>query len=405
MSEPKPARGSLLVVFLTVLIDLIGFGIFIPLLPFYAETYGYGSVVSGVLVATFSVVQLVFLPILGRLSDRYGRRPILLLGLMGSCVSYLLFALADTLWLLFLSRALAGMFGATIATAQAYVADVTTPATRARGMGLIGAAFGIGFTFGPPLGGWLSEAVSMSAPGYFASGLSFCAFVLGFFRLSESRPKGVRTPEGSRAFSFMAATEALKDERRAFLLILFLFQTWCFANLEAMFPLLGSDLQGFGKQSMGLVFMFVGLSIAIVQGTLIQRLVRTVGERTLFPLSVSLLAASLMAVGHAKEPFIFFLSCAGIGLGYGVASPTLNALISKNTPVEKQGSTLGLSQSLAGLGRATGHLLAGVLFAISPWVPFTVSGAVLFAVAVAFLVYRKRFPTDLTEMEPEVRHE
>src|SRR5690606_5105885 len=190
---------------LTVLVDLIGFGVFIPLLPFYATMFGGDTVMAGALVGTYSAVQLFCLPVLGRLSDRYGRRPILLLGLLGSCLAYALFARGthvEPLPLMFAARALAGRVGATISAAQAYVADITTAEARAKGMGVIGAAFGLGFTIGPPIGGRLDEAFGPWAPGVFASVLSGVAFLIGFLRLTESHRPG----EGdSRTFSLAAA--------------------------------------------------------------------------------------------------------------------------------------------------------------------------------------------------------
>lgn len=392
-----PKRGSLSVIFLTVLIDLIGFGIFIPLLPFYAKMFGGDTFLAGVLVGTYSVVQLFFLPLLGRLSDRYGRRPILLLGLGGSSVAYALFAFgthAESLALMFASRALAGLFGATISTAQAYVADVTTPETRAKGMGLIGAAFGLGFTIGPPIGGRLDEAFGAWAPGAFAATLSAAAFLLGFLRLQESHRPG---QGGARTFSFAAAAESLRERRRGVLLLLFLLQVWAFANLEAMFSLLGKERLQYDKSDMGDVFLFVGLVTAIVQGGLIHRLTKRMGVRTVFAVATVGLAIGFLTVGFATSKTPFFISCAVIGVSYGLASPTLNALISRNTPGDKQGATFGVAQSAAGLGRALGHVGAGAMFAVAPFVPFTAAGTAMLIVAGLFVVYRTRFPRDLVE--------
>ncbi len=401
-----PRRGALPVIFLTVLIDLIGFGIFIPLLPFYAKEFGGNTVLAGALVGTYSVVQLFFLPILGRLSDRYGRRPILLLGLGGSCVAYALFALGTwvgSLGLLFAARGLAGLFGATISTAQAYVADVTTPETRAKGMGLIGAAFGLGFTLGPPIGGRLDEAFlqwvpSGFAPAAFASLLSLVAFTLGFFRLAESHRPG----EGdSRTFSLGAAVDALRERRRGILLLLFLLQVWAFANLEAMFSLLGKERFEYDKSDMGDVFLFVGLVTAFVQGGLIHRLTRGLGVRTVFAVATVGLAGGFLAVAYVTAKTPFFFACALIGVSYGMASPTLNALISRNTAGSKQGATFGVAQSAAGLGRALGHVGAGALFARESGEPFKWAGAAMLVVFGLFLIYRREFPRDLVELEAE----
>lgn len=390
-------RGSLLIVFLTVLIDLVGFGIFIPLLPAYGRMFGGSTLVAGALVGAYSAVQLFFQPILGRLSDRIGRRPVLLLGLAGSCVAYSIFGIGTErgeLGWMFAARILAGMFGATIATAQAYVADVTKPETRAKGMGLIGAAFGLGFTLGPPIGGVLSERVSLAAPAYFASALSASAFLLGAFLLPESRRPGA---ESHRTFSLAAARDALGDPRRGPLLLMFLLQTWAFANLEAMFPLLGQDLLGLDREHMGYVFFFVGIVVAAVQGGLIHRAVRALGERGLFARSTLALAAGFFVVGHARHVALFLLACAVIGVAYGFSSPTINALLSRNTPVDRQGGTFGVAQSCAGLGRAVGHLSAGAAFALAPWAPFTAAAVGLVFVFLLFRRFARRFPRDLSD--------
>ncbi len=389
-----PARGSLFVIFLTVLIDLLGFGIFIPLLPLYADLYTDDRFLAGALVGTYSVVQLIFLPLLGRLSDRIGRRPVLLMGLGGSAIAYTVFALGESLWVLFVARAFAGMFGATISTAQAYVADVTTPATRAKGMGMIGAAFGLGFTFGPPIGSW-AASLGVSAPGFFAAGLSAAAFTMGFFRLPESRRPG--TTESSRTFSFGAAVDVFADARRGILLLMFLLQTYAFANLEAMFSLLCKTRFGYGMKQMGYIFLFIGLVVAFVQGGMIGRLVKRHGERRLLTVSTIGLALGFVSLGYAEPKWLFFVSCAVIGLTYGVASPTLNALISRNTAEEKQGATFGVAQSCAGLGRALGHVGSGALFALSPAYPFVLAGFASIVVFFMFAGYRRRFALDLAE--------
>lgn len=402
--KPAPSKGSLFVVFLTVLIDLIGFGLFIPLLPFYGEKFGGDTVLAGALVGTYSIVQLFCLPLLGRLSDRHGRRPILLLGLGGSCAAYALFAVGtsvESLTLMFAARALAGMFGATISTAQAYVADVTTPETRAKGMGMIGAAFGLGFTFGPPIGGFLSEWLGEASPGWFAAGLSGFAFLVGWFKLPESHHPDP-SPESkddadSRTFSFSSATDVIKDGRRGPLLVLFLFQTWAFANLEAMFSLLGKARLEFDKSDMGLVFLFVGLVVAMVQGGMIHRLTKKMGERKIFSGASLGLAIGFMGVGFASTTTLFLLFGAVIALCYGMSSPTLNSLISRNTPAARQGATFGTAAVGAALGRAIGHSSSGALFKMDPSVPFVAAGLGMLFVVALFARYRRRYATDLVD--------
>lgn len=377
----RPDRGPLIVVFLTVMIDLMGFGLMMPLIPLYAREYGATPAESGLLVATFSLMQLFCAPLLGRWSDRIGRRPVLLLGLAGSCVSYAMFAWAPNLVWLFVSRALAGAFGATIPTAQAYVADVTTPETRARGMGMIGAAFGIGFVIGPALGGPLSEYADW-APGAFASALSLFALALGFVKLKESRVERGDTRGSLRA----AFGVAFSDRSRGALLLLFFVMIYAFANFEAMFSQFGVDVLAFERSEMSYIVALVGFFVALVQGGAIHRLVRKHGERILFVVGVALFVIGYVVLARSRDSTQFLLASAAIGLGQGFASPTLQAMISKATDARSQGAVFGVSQSLGSLGRVVGHSLAGPIYMhAGEGAPFLVSAAAL-AVAAALLL-------------------
>src|SRR5262245_6872744 len=212
-------RSPLLFIFLTVFIDLLGFGIVIPLLPVYSDMYGADAQELGILFGCFSGMQFLFAPMWGRLSDRIGRRPVLIGGLVGTAASYLLFGLANSMPLLFVSRLLAGFFGANVSTAQAYIADVTTPENRAKGMGMIGAAFGLGFTLGPWIGGELA-AISPGAPGFLAAGLSLCAAIFGYLKLPE--PARERSG-GTRVFRLDQARHAARDARIGIVLLLSFF--------------------------------------------------------------------------------------------------------------------------------------------------------------------------------------
>lgn len=381
-NAPKSAgRGPLLVIFLTVMIDLMGFGLMMPLIPLYARSFGATPAESGLLVATFSLMQLFCAPILGRLSDRIGRRPVLLLGLAGSCVSYAMFAWAPSLLWLFIARALAGAFGATIPTAQAYVADVTTPETRARGMGMIGAAFGIGFVIGPALGGPLSEMADW-APGAFASGLSLIAFVVGVFKLKESRTERSPTRSGLRD----AIRVAFSSPARTSLLLLFFVMIYAFANFEAVFTQFGVDVHQFARSDMSYIVALVGFFVALVQGGAIHRLVKKHGERPLFLVGVVLFVAGYVMLAMASGTTLFLVACAVIGLGQGFASPTLQSMLSKATPAESQGAVFGVSQALGSLGRVVGHSLAGVIYMqVAVGAPFLISAAALALAALILL--------------------
>lgn len=376
-----PRRGSLLAIFLTVVVDLMGFGLMMPLLVYYAGEHHASPATAGMLIATFSLMQLLCAPVLGRLSDRFGRRPILLLGLMGSCASYALFAVADSLAMLFVARALAGAFGATISTAQAYVADVTTPETRAKGMGAIGAAFGIGYVIGPLLAGTLWD-YGPRVPAIAAACLSFTALLIGFARIVEPPRDGERKMRS--AWSLLAAFRALLDPARGALLVVFLISVYCFAHFEAMFTKYGNEQLRFEKGSMAYMVAFVSLFIALVQGGMIRRLVPKYGEAALLKIGLVLLAIAFILLGTVENRGLFFLACALLGTGYGLASPTLNALISKRTAASEQGETFGVTQSLASLGRLCGHYASGVLYGRAAGLPFLVAGA-LWALCLAIV--------------------
>ncbi len=374
--SPGPKKGALVIVFLTVMIDLMGFGLMMPLMSLIARDYGASDATAGMLLATYSLMQLICAPLLGRLSDRIGRRPVILLGLLGSCVSWTIFATAGSLVMLFVARALAGAFGATVQTAQAYVADVTTPETRARGMGMIGAAFGIGYVIGPVIGALLIKSHG-SAPAYFAAGLSFTAFLFGLTRLPESRrPDAAPRKEQSGILRL-----ALSDPRRALLLPLYFLMIYCFANFESRFTPFGVDVQGFDRSQMLWIVSLVGFFVAMIQGGSIKKMVKRLGERPLFILGAILFAAGYFLLAIGRSHALFFVASALIGLGQGFSSPTIMAMISKSTPAENQGAVFGVQAALSSLGRVLGHPLSGRIYMVSPSLPFYISAAILVLVA------------------------
>ena len=410
---PTPSTGGartspLLFIFLTVFIDLLGFGIVLPLLPVYSKAYGASEVALGLLFSCFSGVQLLFAPMWGRLSDRVGRRPVLIGGLLGTAGSYLMFAHADSMAMLFASRLLAGFFGANISTAQAYIADVTTPQNRAKGMGLIGAAFGLGFTLGPLFGGELT-AISAQAPGYFAAGLSLCAAVFGFLRLPET----ARSGKGSRVFKATQLKRAFGEPRIGTLMLLTYLSVVAFAAFEAMFTRFGLarfpavfGLPGAVDDATldqimeaapiaGRYLAGIGVIAAVIQGGLIRRLVPRFGEPTLTVAGPVFLGASLAIVGLGGTLGSWGLVIAGCVLmpvGFGLNNPALIGLISRASPEEEQGSFLGINQSVSSLARMTGPPIAGVVFTLlGAQAPFYAAALVLLCATLVALNYRKRF--------------
>ncbi len=368
--------SPLVIIFLTVFIDLVGFGIIIPMLPFYAEAYGATALQVGLLATSFSLMQFLFAPVWGRLSDRVGRRPVILAGLIGSAVSYFAFGMADTLAMLFAARILAGIAGANIPTAQAFIADSTTAENRAKGMGLVGAAFGLGFILGPAIGGFLSQW-GYHAPAFFAAALSFANFIAGWFLLPESLPpekRGARRARGRvEAFQQAMARPALP----LVLLVSFLVMT-SFSAFESMFALFAGVRFGYGATTIGYLFAWVGMVLAIVQGVLVGKVIKRIGEHRLVPAAI--LAMALALAAHAFVPNVPSLMAA-MGLlaaGMGFNSPSILSMVSRLADPADQGTTLGVSQSLASLARIVGPVWGGFVFdQFGIAVPFLTSSALM----------------------------
>ena len=403
---PAKSRSPLLFIFLTVFIDLLGFGIIIPLLPVYSDMYGATPFVLGILSGCFSGMQFLFAPMWGRLSDRIGRRPVLIGGLLGTAGSYLLFGFAGSMPLIFASRLLAGFFGANVSTAQAYVADVTTPENRAKGMGMIGAAFGLGFTLGPWLGGELA-GWSKSAPGFLAAGLSLAAATFGYLMLPEP-PRSKRSY--SRIFHFQQVRHAAADGRIGTIMLLGFVFIMSWSAFESMFLFFGlrkfpavfhlpaAVLKPTMEQIVaaapiaGRYMGLIGVIAAVVQGGLIRRLVPRFGETTLAVLGPLFLAIAFVVLGLAPTWGIVIVGCAITPFGFGLGNPALSGLLSRASPAEEQGAYLGLFQSTLSLARLVGPALAGLTFEfISPRSPFLIGSCALVVCALLASAYRSRY--------------
>ena len=402
----SPGRSPLAFIFLTVFIDLLGFGIVIPLLSVYSEAYGASTRELGLLFGCFSGMQFVFAPMWGRLSDRIGRRPVLIGGLLGTAGSYLLFGFANSMTLLFASRLLAGFFGANISTAQAYIADVTTPENRAKGMGLIGAAFGLGFTLGPWIGGELA-AVSPAMPGFLAAALSLTAAIFGYLKLPEP-PRERRA--SSRLFRLDQARHAARDGRIGIVLLLSFAVIFWWSSFETMFLIFGlrEFPAVFGLDTAvehatrhdiiraapiaGRYMGFIGIMAAIIQGGLIRRLVPRFGETVLAVAGPAFLAIAFLVLGLAPTWAIVIVACAITPLGFGLNNPALQGLVSRASPQAEQGAYLGMNQSILSLARMTGPVTAGFLFdSLGPRSPFLFGSAALVGCALLAAWYHARY--------------
>ena len=376
----------LIIILVTVFIDLLGFGIIIPLLPFYAESFHASALTIGLLSTVFSLMQFLFSPIWGRWSDRVGRKPIILVGLLGSCLSYLGLALSTSLAMLFVARIIGGIAGANIPTAQAYIADVTTPENRARGMGMVGAAFGLGFIFGPAIGGVLTR-FSPETPMFFASALCFTNFVAAWFLLPESRPVNASTKSLGRMEAFR---HAAKQPSLLLLLSLFFLVTLAFSGFEATFAIFSEARFGFTASTIGFVFAFIGVVLATVQGLLVGRAVKRIGERRLIPLAIF-----AIALGIGLIPFVWnvptLLGALGVlAVGMGFNNPSLTSMVSRLADPDDQGGILGLASSLGSLGRVVGPAFGGYLYdAYGMTTPYlTAASLMLVAFAVSVMGLR-----------------
>jgi MFS transporter, DHA1 family, tetracycline resistance protein len=360
-------RSPLIVIFTTVFIDLVGFGIVIPVLPFYAEGTIFNATprTVGLLFASYSIMQLIFSPVLGSLSDKYGRRPVLLLSIIGTGIGFLVLGFAKTLFMLFVGRILDGITGGNISTAQAYIADITTKENRAKGMGLIGAAFGLGFIFGPAIGGILSRW-GIQVPFLFAAAMCFANAVLLYFTLPETvtAEHAVKNrAAGGRGLQHVL--NALKQPRLAFVLMIYFLFIVAFSIMTTSFSLYTMFRFGYDAQHTGYLFAYVGLIAVIIQGGLIGRLVKRFGELRLVIFGAFCFALSLFAVpfvGPAAGGLAALLVGGGVfSMGNSLATPALTSLASKSVDAAEQGVILGVTQSVASLARAVGPFLAAVL--------------------------------------------
>lgn len=377
------------VLFLIVVVDLIGFGIIIPLLPFYAEHYQATPAQVGLLMAVYSAAQFISAPFWGRLSDRVGRRPVLLGTIFAAALSYVWLGLADTLITLFAARALGGLMAGNISTAFAYAADVTTKENRAKGMGMIGAAFSIGFILGPAIGGILAGADPANAdfrtPSFAAAGLSALACVLGLFTLKESLSASARAriADQTRVARMKALADALRTPGVGVLLILAFLATFVFAGLESTFAMWSRRQYGWGPEQNGYLFAFIGVLAAMIQGGLMGKLANKFGvERLIFAGAVAL------AVGLAWIPFTgsvpeLVAAMTVAALGFSITTPALNTAISVRGESDVQGGLMGVTRSATTLSRMTGPAVAGTAFGfIGLHSPYYAGAVIMVIVAV-----------------------
>jgi len=357
------------ILFLIVFIDLVGFGIVIPLLPFYGEHFQADPFTVSLIMASYSLGQFIAAPFWGRLSDSIGRRPVLILSLLGAVLSYVWLGFATTLWMLFAARLVGGLMAGNISTAFAYIADVTTVENRAKGMGLIGAAFGLGFIAGPAIGGILAGPDPLTAdfqtPAFVAAGLSFAALVLTVVRLKESLPPEARARKvpGPRPGRWVQMRATVKRPGIGLLVVISFLATFVFAGMETTFAMWSRRQFDWGPEQNGYLFAFIGVIAALLQGGLVGRLAKRFGEGNLI-----VQGALALAIGMAMIPFstsveFLLLAMVVVAYGFSVINPALNSLISLRTSSSEQGTVMGVTRSATTMARIVGPAWAGMLFA------------------------------------------
>ena len=339
----------LFIIFLTIFVNLVGFGIIIPLLPFYAETFGASPFDIGLLFAVFSLCQLFAAPVLGDWSDKYGRRPILVLSLAGTVVSFVMLALAQNVAMLFLARAVDGLSGGNISTARAYVADVTEPSDRARAYGLIGAAFGLGFILGPALSAVLAT-ISITTPIWAAAGLTLAATVMAWLWLPET----VHRANAATGLPFRHLAAMLKRPGLRRVLAIDFSYWFAFAVFQTTFALFASRRFNFDASQTGYFFAGFGVLGAVVQGVLIRPIVSRFGDKRTFMVGLVCGAVGLVATTLAHSVTLFALSLVPLALGIGFGHPTMTSLVSRAARGDEQGRVQGAASAVESLGRTIG---------------------------------------------------
>lgn len=349
-------------VIFVVFIDLLGFGLILPLLPYYAETFAASEFTTGLLVASYAAMQLIGAPILGRLSDRFGRRPILLLSVFGTFLGFLLLGFANALWMLFVSRIIDGFTGGNLSVAQAYISDVTDEKNRSKGLGLVGAAFGIGFIIGPVTGGFLSQW-GYAVPAFLAAALAFVNLALIAFWLPESLTpeKRAAMTEKKPAFNLSALWTALKRPFSGSLLITRFFFGLPFAIFQTIFSLYALKKFELGAQETGLILTYVGVLSVFVQGFLIGKLTQRYREDILIPVSVGVMAFSLLGWAFAPSVFWLLVVLTPTAIAGGLLNTILASTLTKAVEPQEIGGILGLSAAIESLTRVIAPTLGGAL--------------------------------------------
>ena len=393
-SAKTPMPAGYWTIWTTVALDLVGFGIVAPILGRYAERFGASGVEVGLLFASFSVAQIVFAPVLGRISDRVGRKPVIVVSLVGTAVGSFITGAAGALWVLFLGRLIDGASGASVAVAQGAVADIAPPEQRAKLLGMLGAAFGVGFVLGPALGG-LAALGGPHVPFYVAGTVAAVNAIAAIIRLPETKQKD---PSPAASTSDVSAALSVRSPVLVRFAVASFIATLGFAGFEATFSLFGERRFSLTEGSTALVFLGVGLALVAVQGGLIGPLTAKIGSMRLLRVGLVFVSAGLVLLAFTTVWATLVVSMLLLAFGQGVATPSITALVTEVAPPERRGEALGYQQSAGAFGRVAGPILAGALFDhVGVGSPYVVGG-VLFVIALA-VVPTVRVPDHRTVAE------
>lgn len=394
-------KSHLAVLFVTVFLYLVGFGLIIPILPVLSREYGASALEVGLLMSLFSFMQFVFAPFWGAISDRWGRRPVILGCLIGEAVAYALFAFTSSLWGLFAVRAMAGFFGASLSTASASISDVTGPQERSKGMALIGAAFGLGFIIGPALGGglthlgevvWGSTQAGVQLSVLFVSALCLVTFTFGYFKLNESLQPENRN-KGNRPSRFVQMKKMFEIPPFSVLVVTFFLATFSMSAMEATLILFVGDKFQWGLKEVSFGFAYIGVLSTLNQGFLVRKLLPRLGERRLLSVGLVLMALSFSLIANSNSIELLAVAMTVLSFGTAFTNPSILGSISLLIPADQQGEALGTAQSSSSLGRILGPAVGGFLYgSVSMIAPFVCATLVTLSGFLLIQKYWKQLP-------------
>lgn len=406
-AQNQKPTSALVVIFFTVFLYLVGFGVIIPIIPILSREFGATSLQAGLLMSCYSLMQFLFSPFWGKLSDRYGRRPIIIFCLFAEIFCYLLFAYASSLTMLFVARLLSGFFGASLSTASAYISDVTTKENRSKGMALIGVAFGLGFLLGPALGGTLSVVgkdygLEFALPSLFVAGLCFVTFVFAFFCLKESHQKNKAVTEHRRHRWFLLE-KYLKMPTVSSLIVVFFLCSFAMSSMEATFILYMNDLFHWGAKEVSYGFAYIGFMMILTQGFLIRRILPIFGEKKVLVAGLILLGSGLLGIALSSQLWMMALAVTALAMGNGLVNPAIMGSVSVLSHESEQGESMGVTQSLSSLGRIVGPATGGLIYGQASFLglPFVFSSVLVCLGLLLFLRVFSQVPSYSKKLSPQ----